>query len=434
MSSFTILDHNNNSNALFKSNKTFTYRITGPQSIERLEPLVNSLYKSSDLFSSILNWSNINDKDINNIQEEQEHNNDIKSIDNKIDFIWETTCEKLWLERHMNSKVINKLHNTNIIENKSNLAFLQLRMKQKHVLETFIAINKNSVKSWSENKWLNNSLLNNEKISNINCTDKDWWAVKASSGNGGKDVWIINKENYKDILKELPGNNEFVIQKYVDRPLLYKSKKKFHFRCYSVLNADMSVLVYEKAFILTASMDYDKEDSNSKKHITNLSVNKGTIGHPGQIPCHLPTEYPDLFERIKELWLDVAEASAPFMSHQRNSNNFEFFGIDIIADEDGACWFIEANRLPGLESSLLNKIQEDNLYNDMMLSLLKIVTYPLVSSYYLNQDINNSPSTDFWVHLHSSLDTKINSNSSDVWMNTFNWRAFTKKNKSKIVL
>jgi hypothetical protein len=433
MSIFADLNHCNEQN----SNKIFTYRITGPQSIERLESLVNSLYKSNNLYSCPLNWSNINDieEDINNMKDIKEDNKELQkfnSIDNKIDFIWETTCEKIWLERHMNAIVINKLHNTNIIENKSNLAFLQLRMKQKHVLETFVATNKNTVKRWSENKWLNNSLLNDE-ITN-KCSDKDWWAVKASAGNGGKDVWIINKSNFKDILKELPGNNEFVIQKYVDRPLLYKGKKKFHFRCYSVLNADMSVLIYEKAFILSASMDYDKEDSNSMKHITNLSVNKASIDHPGQVPCHLPTEYPDLFERIKELWLDIAEASAPFMSHQRNSNNFEFFGIDIIADEDGACWFIEANRLPGLESSLLNKLQEDNLYNEMMLSLLKIVTYPLVSPYYLNQDINNCPSTDLWVHLQPTSDIKNHLNSSDVWMNTLNWRAFTKKNKSKIVI
>ena len=41
----------------------------------------------------------------------------------------------------------------------------------------------------------------------------DWWAVKAAKGNGGKDIWIINKENYVTELSKLPNFGEFVIQK-----------------------------------------------------------------------------------------------------------------------------------------------------------------------------------------------------------------------------
>lgn len=48
------------------------------------------------------------------------------------------------------------------------------------------------------------------------------------------------------------------------------------------------------AFILTAGYDYHTDDTESRRHITNLSVNKRLPGHPGQIPCHLPTEYPEV--------------------------------------------------------------------------------------------------------------------------------------------
>jgi hypothetical protein len=51
-----------------------------------------------------------------------------------------------------------------------------------------------------------------------------------------------------------------------------------------------------------------------------------------------------LFEKIKTLWAEVVSASVPYMQYQRSSHHFEFFGIDIIADEDNECWFIEANR------------------------------------------------------------------------------------------
>lgn len=41
----------------------------------------------------------------------------------------------------------------------------------------------------------------------------DWWAVKAARGNGGKDVWITNRDNYADTFAQLPRQGELVIQK-----------------------------------------------------------------------------------------------------------------------------------------------------------------------------------------------------------------------------
>jgi hypothetical protein len=126
--------------------------------------------------------------------------------------------------------------------------------------------------------------------------------------------------------------------RYVHRPLLYRSDKKFHFRCYSLMFGDGRAYVYPMCFILTAGLDYHTSSSSSssatsssssstnasstssstntnvstpaeataieisdpeefadvKRHITNLSVNKHMPHHPGQIPCHLPSEYPEV--------------------------------------------------------------------------------------------------------------------------------------------
>ena len=69
------------------------------------------------------------------------------------------------------------------------------------------------------------------------------------------------------------------------------------------MTGDNTSYIYDHAFILTASLDYNAKDipdsdDNSileyTKHITNLSVNKGTADHPGQIPCNLPVEYPEV--------------------------------------------------------------------------------------------------------------------------------------------
>jgi hypothetical protein len=202
-----------------------------------------------------------------------------------LDIVWETSCEKTWHDRHVNAFVINRLHNTSIIENKGNLAFLQLKMSVP-VLESYVANNLMELKTWFDNRW---NGLNNQGATPA----MDWWVVKASKGNGGKDVWIINANNFSDIISSIPKQEELVIQKYIINPMLYRGRK-FHFRCYALLLANMVGYVYNKAYILSASDEYDCSDVANSRHITNLSVNKHSPGHPGQVPCHIMNDYPQV--------------------------------------------------------------------------------------------------------------------------------------------
>lgn len=93
--------------------------------------------------------------------------------------------------------------------------------------------------------------------------------------------------------------------RYVTNPLLWR-ERKFHFRCYTYITADLRAYLYEDAFILSAGVPYDDDMSASiTKHITNLSVNKRTLNHPGQVPCHLPTEYPEVFTMLQLIYLSA---------------------------------------------------------------------------------------------------------------------------------
>lgn len=60
------------------------------------------------------------------------------------------------------------------------------------------------------------------------------------------------------------------------------------------MTANGTAHVYQKAFILSAGLDFDYADADVRKHVTNLSVNKRFVGHPGQVPCLLPQEYPEV--------------------------------------------------------------------------------------------------------------------------------------------
>jgi len=377
------------------------YRITGPQSVERLEPLVRKLCAECEG------------------REALDTNLDA-AAEKRLDLVWETACEQSWRARHSQARVLNRLHNSAILEDKGNLAFLQLRMGCP-VLETFVAPGGASqVFAWASRRWGGDEAATSAQSA-------DWWVVKVARGNGGRDVWIMNAENYSRVTAEFAKDDELVIQKYVHSPLLWKGKK-FHFRAYSVLRADMSALLYSKAFILTAGQLYDANASaDATKHITNLSINKRFVGHPGQVVCDLPSEYPLAFSQMQTLWREVAKASTPFMSQQTNAAHFEFFGIDVIADTDGVCWLVEANRLPGLESSKNNKEAEDVMYDDMMESLLRLVLPPVLPSL-----AAPCASGGEWVGVWQGAEAV----GAETWKNTFSWRAFTRRaeNRTKVVL
>ena len=74
----------------------------------------------------------------------------------KLDFVWETTCEKSCRDLHNSSGIINKLHNTHIVESKSNLAFLQIVMNSNSIttLQTFVAYNGTDVRHWANKMFI----------------------------------------------------------------------------------------------------------------------------------------------------------------------------------------------------------------------------------------------------------------------------------------
>ena len=41
----------------------------------------------------------------------------------------------------------------------------------------------------------------------------DWWALKASKGNGGRDVWVINRHNYAAVMATVPKKDEYILQR-----------------------------------------------------------------------------------------------------------------------------------------------------------------------------------------------------------------------------
>lgn len=94
-------------------------------------------------------------------------------------------------------------------------------------------------------------------------------------------------------------------------------------------------------------------------------------------------------------------------------------------------------RLPGLESSKLNKEEEDHFYEEMMVSVLTMATTPLFHSAVAadrGSEIDGKDLSDeigHWKKVNGGS-RRANVNSSVTWKNLLKWKIFTTKSRSKV--
>ncbi|CAM9385865.1 unnamed protein product [Sphacelaria rigidula] len=239
----------------------------------------------------------------------------------------------------------------------------------------------------------------------------------------------MDEGNWMAVVEQLHETEEYVIQRYVARPLLWRGRK-FHFRCYATLSADLSSWLYRRAYILCASRPYtlgrgakaETGLADDLVHISNLAVNKHTKGHPGQVPCDIPSEFPSLWPRMLELLRSLVEAAEPFMEHQAGTGHFEFLGLDVLADEMGGVWLIEVNRLPGLQSSEQNMKQEDEMYDTMMVDVVNLLVLPELIGY--------SPKPGLF-EVATKPSPRAHAPSEEVWRNVMRFAAFKRRNRRR---
>ena len=147
-----------------------SFRVTGPAARSRILPLLKSLHPR-------IEWV------------------ECTSPDATPCFVYETTCEKAFRPCHKRASVLNRLHNSQILENKANLAILQTAMDIT-MLETYLAQGSEGVRDWCQ--WKFDNSTSSEAL--------DWWVLKASQGNGGRDIWILSQGNFERILPDIDQN------------------------------------------------------------------------------------------------------------------------------------------------------------------------------------------------------------------------------------
>ena len=278
---------------------------------------------------------------------------------------------------------------------------------------------------------------------------KNMWVIKAINLNRGKCIQIVNNFNQMqavinkfkngvdyDFTKEIVEENEtkennkqntkinnntkdeklyncskIIIQKYIEKPLLYKGRK-CDMRIWVLVNHEMKVYIFKEGHLKTCSVEYDINSKDAFTHITNYSFQKYNDAFEkfekgNEVPFYefqkyINETYPDLhydikinlMNQIKEIVNLTMRSVAEKINKNGRNYQFEIFGYDFMLDSDFNLFLIEINTNPGLEeSSPWIKIIVPRMLDDALrLTIDKIFDpgYDFKYNYNSNQNINQN--------------------------------------------
>lgn len=114
---------------------------------------------------------------------------------------------------------------------------------------------------------------------------KNVWIIKPGENtNRGNGINVSSNLNeIKNLVQRAQSSaskeKTYIIQKYIDYPLLINSRK-FDFRCYGVMtsiNGHLKGYFYEDAYIRTSCKEFDIDNLHNKFiHLTNDAVQKNS--------------------------------------------------------------------------------------------------------------------------------------------------------------
>lgn len=184
----------------------------------------------------------------------------------------------------------------------------------------------------------------------------------------------------------------FIVQPYIDRPLLLASmgNRKFHIRAYVLAVGALRVYIYREMLALFAARRYSPpwniEDINEgglASQLTNTcfqdestresSVRRFWALQDDAIPSGWQEK---VFSQICEVTGEVFEAAAreQMVHFQTLPNAFEVFGVDFLVDERLNVWLLELNAYPDFKQT--GQGLQDQVVGGLMEAVAKVAIVP----------------------------------------------------------
>ena len=198
------------------------------------------------------------------------------------------------------------------------------------------------------------------------------WIVKPGENtNRGFGIKVCSKiEEIIDAVNEFSEEygRTFIVQKYIDSPLLYVGRK-FDIRCYALVTGfqgNIQAYFYRDGYVRTCAEKYNlKNVKNNFIHLTNDAIQKFAVGYgkfenANKLSYAMLQEYletvdkninffNDILPPIKQIVLDTIIATYEKLNPTKKIQCFEVLGYDFMIDSAYRPWLIEVNTNPCLE-------------------------------------------------------------------------------------
>ena len=201
-----------------------------------------------------------------------------------------------------------------------------------------------------------------------------------NTNNNNLNSSMHRKIDYSKIMKNtgkkkgLYKSNKIILQKYIEKPLLYNGRK-FDMRIWVLLNHKMDIYIFKEGHLKATSFNYSLNNSDLYVHLTNYSVQKysdnfekfeyGNEISFDELQKSLSKYYnlevnvrKDILPKIKNIIVLSMQSVKKSINKYNRKKCFEIFGYDFMLDINLNPFLIEINTNPGLEisSPLINKL------------------------------------------------------------------------------
>ena len=302
----------------------------------------------------------------------------------------------------------------------------------------------------------NNKDENFNNFDNIDFYYKNEYENNNQNNNSFKNTnySLSHNYNYDSLFTENNyRSNICVIQKYIEKPLLYFGRK-FDIRIWVLLTQNMSVYMFEEGHLKCCSINYDLSSDNTFCHLTNYSFQKyssnfgkyefGNEVSFSDFQKNIDINYDkninfknDVLPKIKEIIKFTFESVKNKINPMDRKYSFEIFGFDFMLDCNFQPFLIEVNSNPGLEESsplikmLIPRMLDDALRLTLDKEFETIYDFNFEGKKYLNNSTTTYHSP-FHVEGYSDEDNmfKLICNLNDEDINFEGYNKFFNYNKS----
>ncbi|XP_044266820.1 tubulin glycylase 3B-like isoform X2 [Tribolium madens] len=195
------------------------------------------------------------------------------------------------------------------------------------------------------------------------------WILKPTASSRGRGIHMCRTLQYVLKIVKQNSNIRYIIQKYIERPLLIYNTK-FDIRQWFLISncSPLTIWMYKECYLRFSSQTYNLRKLHESIHLTNNSVQCKYKN--ASLDTALPSYnmwdsndfqrylanigYPNSFKDIVYAGMKQSITAAVMMHQDKmvvRRNSFELYGADFILTEDFQPWLLEINSNPALFAS-----------------------------------------------------------------------------------